>query len=539
MSGQPPLPMVGEVLEPAPTPSDGPHGQPAGAGSGLVAIRAYDGLTASDNALLDVLRDLERDRAQAADAARSVVRALAATLQARDGYTGDHADAVQAALDRRRHAARASTATRSPSCRPSRCCTTSARSGSPTRSCTSPARSTTTSCALMRTHPVIGERILSAVPGLEQVARAVRHEHERWDGAGYPDGLAGEEIPLASRIVLACDAWHAIVSDRPYRAALEHEAALAELRRCAGTQFDPGGRRRPARCGQLAGPARRSAARTPAPCSQAPSRTASSASCVALIVGRHRRRRGAPDRRRARGRRRGGARRDRGLVAVDRALAPRAGRRPHADQRRRSGARRAAPPRRRDLPARGRRRDARRDQARRHAFRLARRSRPPGHRARAAGRARQALLRRRADHVRRRGLGADLGQPAPRTGPASAPATRASCTRSAVQIGGAIGRAEVFSQVSELARPRRPDGPRQPARVRREPRARAPRGAARRLRPRARDVRPRQPQGHQRPQGPRGRRRGDPRRRRRRSPRRPRRSPARSSAASAATSSAS
>ena len=77
-------------------------------------------------------------------------------------------------------------------------------------------------------------------PGLEQVARAVRHEHERWDGDGYPDGLAGDAIPLASRIVLACDAWHALVSDRPYRKALDHEAALAELRRCAGTQFDPG-----------------------------------------------------------------------------------------------------------------------------------------------------------------------------------------------------------------------------------------------------------------------------------------------------------
>ena len=84
--------------------------------------------------------------------------------------------------------------------------------------------------------PVIGERILSAVPGLEQVARAVRHEHERWDGHGYPDGLAGDEIPLASRIVLACDAWHALVSDRPYRTALDHEAALgraAPLRRHA------------------------------------------------------------------------------------------------------------------------------------------------------------------------------------------------------------------------------------------------------------------------------------------------------------------
>ena len=64
------------------------------------------------------------------------------------------------------------------------------------------------------------------------MAPAVRHEHERWDGAGYPDGLAGEEIPLASRIVLACDAYNALVSDRPYRRALAaRRGALAELER--------------------------------------------------------------------------------------------------------------------------------------------------------------------------------------------------------------------------------------------------------------------------------------------------------------------
>jgi hypothetical protein len=92
---------------------------------------------------------------------------------------------------------------------------------------------------VMRQHPVIGERILRTVPGLEEVATAIRHEHERWDGAGYPDGLIAERIPLASRIVLVCDAWHAMTSDRPYRARMPQWEALAELRRCAGTQFDP------------------------------------------------------------------------------------------------------------------------------------------------------------------------------------------------------------------------------------------------------------------------------------------------------------
>jgi HD domain len=92
---------------------------------------------------------------------------------------------------------------------------------------------------IVREHPLIGERILRQVPGLDRVARGVRHEHERWDGAGYPDGLTGEAIPLPSRVTLVCDAYHAMTSDRPYRRALSHADAAAELRRCAGTQFDP------------------------------------------------------------------------------------------------------------------------------------------------------------------------------------------------------------------------------------------------------------------------------------------------------------
>jgi len=92
---------------------------------------------------------------------------------------------------------------------------------------------------VMREHPVVGERILRSIPGMGCVANIVRHEHERFDGTGYPDRLAGEEIPLGSRIILACDAYHAMTSDRPYRAAMAHDHAVAELVRCAGSQFDP------------------------------------------------------------------------------------------------------------------------------------------------------------------------------------------------------------------------------------------------------------------------------------------------------------
>jgi HD-GYP domain-containing protein (c-di-GMP phosphodiesterase class II) len=93
--------------------------------------------------------------------------------------------------------------------------------------------------AVINTHTIEGERMLETVGGLlAQVGRLVRSCHERWDGGGYPDGLAGEEIPLVARIVCACDAFSAMTTDRSYRPAISHEEALAELRRCAGTHFD-------------------------------------------------------------------------------------------------------------------------------------------------------------------------------------------------------------------------------------------------------------------------------------------------------------
>jgi HD-GYP domain-containing protein (c-di-GMP phosphodiesterase class II) len=94
--------------------------------------------------------------------------------------------------------------------------------------------------ALVETHTLIGEEMLDKVGGvLGKVGHLVRSCHERYDGGGYPDGLAGEQIPLVARIVCCCDAYNAITTDRPYRAGRSAQEALAELQRCAGTHFDP------------------------------------------------------------------------------------------------------------------------------------------------------------------------------------------------------------------------------------------------------------------------------------------------------------
>jgi HD-GYP domain-containing protein (c-di-GMP phosphodiesterase class II) len=92
---------------------------------------------------------------------------------------------------------------------------------------------------IVEQHPELGERILRPIGQLEDVCGIVRHCHERWDGRGYPDGCAGEDIPVEARIIFACDAFHAMTTDRPYRRALPVEEAKRRLLEGAGTQFDP------------------------------------------------------------------------------------------------------------------------------------------------------------------------------------------------------------------------------------------------------------------------------------------------------------
>jgi putative nucleotidyltransferase with HDIG domain len=93
--------------------------------------------------------------------------------------------------------------------------------------------------ALMREHAVIGERIVASIEVLSHLAPVIRTGHERWDGSGYPDGLEGEQIPQASRIISVCDSYEAMISNRPYHRAIGVQAALVELERNAGTQFCP------------------------------------------------------------------------------------------------------------------------------------------------------------------------------------------------------------------------------------------------------------------------------------------------------------
>jgi len=92
----------------------------------------------------------------------------------------------------------------------------------------------------MRQHTVMGEQILAAAgPSLQRIGPLVRASHERWDGKGYPDGLAGEKIPLGARIITICDSFRAMMDDRAYKPAMSVSGAIEELRRCSGAQFDP------------------------------------------------------------------------------------------------------------------------------------------------------------------------------------------------------------------------------------------------------------------------------------------------------------
>jgi HD-GYP domain-containing protein (c-di-GMP phosphodiesterase class II) len=109
----------------------------------------------------------------------------------------------------------------------------------PDRVLTKPSRLDEEEWQYILEHTVVGQRILDAAPSLVRASKLVRWSHERWDGDGYPDAITGDEIPLGARIVAVCDAYDAMTSQRPYAESRSSAEAIAELRSCAGTQFDP------------------------------------------------------------------------------------------------------------------------------------------------------------------------------------------------------------------------------------------------------------------------------------------------------------
>jgi PAS domain S-box-containing protein/putative nucleotidyltransferase with HDIG domain len=184
---------------------------------------------------LEVRRDLTSKLARAK--AESGIEALIAALCARDGYTGEHCQAV---VDLVEHVAErlGLTTDEVKHARQVALLHDIGKMGVPDSILRKRGPLDAHQWRVMREHPIIGARIVESIPGLEQLAPAIRAEHERWDGNGYPDGLAGEAIPLASRIVFVCDAYHAMISNRPYRRAMSEPSARLELRRKAGSQFD-------------------------------------------------------------------------------------------------------------------------------------------------------------------------------------------------------------------------------------------------------------------------------------------------------------
>jgi diguanylate cyclase (GGDEF)-like protein/PAS domain S-box-containing protein len=191
-------------------------------------------------ALVDDTANQERTEAQQREAAAELsgIHALLAALEARDQYTGEHSRIVvqlaqgvarELGLDEQQTLEVEQVALLHDI----------GKVGIPDSILLKRGPLTDAEWQLMRQHPGIGERVVANTESLAHLAPAIRAEHERYDGRGYPDGLTGDQIPIASRITLACDAYHAMTSDRPYRRHLSYDEALVELRDNAGTQFDP------------------------------------------------------------------------------------------------------------------------------------------------------------------------------------------------------------------------------------------------------------------------------------------------------------
>ena len=180
-------------------------------------------------------QERERRRTQAET---SGLQALLAAIEARDEYTGDHSRGV---VDLSVRVARALGLGERDiaECEQVAMLHDVGKVGVPDRILQKPGPLTPGEMESVKRHPAVGARIVGSIADLAHLAPAIRSAHERWDGAGYPDGIAADDIPLVSRITFVCDAYDAMISDRPYRDALPPKAAAAEVRRGAGTQFCP------------------------------------------------------------------------------------------------------------------------------------------------------------------------------------------------------------------------------------------------------------------------------------------------------------
>jgi ribonuclease P protein subunit RPR2 len=189
----------------------------------------------------DLREVFKRERARAQELRASymaMVRALSNAVEARDAYTGKHAERVAAYGVELARAAGLDVST-NPQVEFGFLLHDVGKVAVPDAILFKPDTLTDEEYTVVARHPVIGAEILRDVTFLGEAKLVVRHHHERWDGAGYPDGLQGDDIPLAARVFAVADTLDALTTDRPYRSATDWTEAREEIRAGAGTQFDP------------------------------------------------------------------------------------------------------------------------------------------------------------------------------------------------------------------------------------------------------------------------------------------------------------
>jgi len=180
---------------------------------------------------------LENALSQMRTTFRETVRSMAYVVEAKDAYTGQHLERCRVYGNTLMQAL--GVASQYPDAEFGFLLHDVGKVGVPERILNKPRPLSAAEWRVMRTHAIIGYQILQAIPFMTTAASIVRCHHEMWDGAGYPEGLKGEEIPLPARVFQVVDAFDAMTTDRPYRASIGVERAAEEIDRMAGTQFDP------------------------------------------------------------------------------------------------------------------------------------------------------------------------------------------------------------------------------------------------------------------------------------------------------------